>query len=49
MKYYGVLGDPKSTILMRYFMTGDEDVKSNALPEAQQVINSLVISPYIMC
>jgi hypothetical protein len=48
MEYYGALGDPKGDLLMRYFMTEDEDVKAKALPEIRQVMNSLVSDPSIL-
>ncbi len=43
MEYYQALGDPKGTLLMRYFMTEDEEVRAKALPEVQHMMNSLVI------
>jgi hypothetical protein len=43
MEYYQALGDPKGTLLMRYFMTEDEEVRAKALPELQHMMNSLVI------
>ncbi len=45
MEYYQALGDPKGTLLIRYFMTEDEEVRAKALPGVQHVMNSLVITP----
>jgi len=42
MGYYQALGDPKGTLLMRYFMSDNEDVKAKAFPEIQCAIDSLV-------
>jgi hypothetical protein len=44
MEYYQALGDPKGTLLMRYFMTDDKEVRAKALPEVQHMMNSLVIT-----
>jgi hypothetical protein len=43
MGYYQALGDQKGTLLIRYFMTEDEEVRAKALPQVQHVMNSLVI------
>jgi hypothetical protein len=43
MEYYQALGDPKGTLLMRYFVIEDEEVRAKALPEVQHMMNSLVI------
>jgi hypothetical protein len=43
MEYYQALGDPKGTLLMRYFVIEDEEVRAKALPEVQNMMDSLVI------
>ena len=48
MGYYQAIGDSRGTLLMRYFMSEDEDVRAKALPEVQHVMNSLVTSPFLM-
>lgn len=45
MEYYQVIGDPRGTVLIRYFMTEDEEVRANALPEIQHGMDSLVRLP----
>jgi hypothetical protein len=43
MEYYQAIGDPKGTLLMRYFVTEDEEVRAKALPEVQHAMENLVI------
>jgi hypothetical protein len=45
MEYYQAIGDPRGTALIRYFMTEDEEVRANALPQVQHFMNSLVVTP----
>jgi hypothetical protein len=45
MEYYRALGDPRGDLLVRYFMIEDEKVRAKALPEVQNWMNNLVISP----
>ena len=42
MEYYQAIGDPKGTLLMRYFVTEDEEVRAKALPEVQHAMENLV-------
>jgi hypothetical protein len=44
MGYYQAIGDPRGTLLMRYFAAEDEAAREKALPEVQNVMTTLVIS-----
>jgi hypothetical protein len=48
MGYYQAIGDPRGTLIMRYFMSEDEEVRAKALPEVQYLLNTLVITQYCL-
>ena len=45
MEYYGAIGNSKATLIPRYFMAGNPEVKANALREIRQVMGCLVGCP----
>ncbi|KAN0099370.1 beta-lactamase/transpeptidase-like protein [Hyaloscypha variabilis] len=47
MGYYQAIGDPKGTLLMRYFVTEDEEVRAKALPEVQHAMENLSLEPLL--
>lgn len=47
MKYYSALGDKKGTLLMRYFMSEDAEVKGPALEEVREAMGTLVVEPLL--
>lgn len=49
MEYYQALEDPKGTLLMRYFMSDDDEVKAKAFHEIQHAMDSLVSRYIITC
>lgn len=42
MEYYGAIGNDRATLIQRYFMTDDPDVKKQALGEVRKVLGTLV-------
>lgn len=42
MEYYQAIEDPKGTLLMRYFVTEDQEVRAKTLPEVQHAMENLV-------
>jgi len=42
MKYYGAIGHARATIMPRYFMSDDENVRKEALEDVLEAMGSLV-------
>ena len=42
MQYYNAIGNSKGTIIMRYFMSDDPEVKAKALSEVREIMGTLV-------
>lgn len=48
MKYYQAMGDEKATLIPRYFMSDDPEVKKGALEEILILMGSLVTPPSLI-
>ena len=42
MEYYRAIGNDKATLIPRYFMTDDPEIKENAFEEIKDIMGSLV-------
>jgi hypothetical protein len=42
MEYYRAIGNDKATLIPRYFMTDDPEIKANAFEEIKGIMGSLV-------
>ena len=42
MKYYSAIGHVRATIIPRYFMSDDDDVRRGALPDVLEAMGTLV-------
>jgi hypothetical protein len=42
MEYYGAIGDDRATLIPRYFMSDDPEVKANALGGIREIMGCLV-------
>lgn len=48
MKYYELIGHVRATLISRYFMSGDQEVRSEALEDVREAMGSLV-RPNLPC
>ena len=42
MEYFGAIGDDRATLIQRYFMNDDPEVKAKALGEILEIMGKLV-------
>ena len=48
MEYYNALGNKKGTLIMRYFMSEDLEIRAEALGEVREVMGSVVGDLYLV-